>query len=195
MRLRINSFYISISFPALAVFSIMIISGCFTNYSLCIIAVIIHELGHLSFMFLLKKYPDGVEIKFFNIKIIERERFNTCFYKDVIITLAGPALNIICFIIFYRVYNSFALVNLFVGLLNLLPAATLDGGQLIYLIFLKRYNAEFSAKIIDIITIITAFPLFLVGILVLLYSKYNFSLLFIALYLVFTLFIRDEKYL
>ena len=153
MRLRINSFYISISFPALAVFSIMIISGCFTNYSLCIIAVIIHELGHLSFMFLLKKNPDGIDIKIFNIKIIERERFSTCFYKDVIITLAGPAFNIICFIILYRVL------------------------------------------LIDIITIIIAFPLLLIGILVLLYSKYNFSLLFIALYLVFTLFIRDEKYL
>ena len=131
----------------------------------------------------------------FNIKIIERERFSTCFYKDVIITLAGPAFNIICFIILYRVYNNFAFVNLFVGLFNLLPAATLDGGQLIYLFLLKRYNAEFSAKVIDIITIIIAFPLLLIGILVLLYSKYNFSLLFIALYLVFTLFIRDEKYL
>jgi stage IV sporulation protein FB len=71
----------------------------------------------------------------------------------------------------------------------------LDGGQLIYILLVKRFTPEISAKILEVITIITALPIFFIGIMVMLNSKYNFSLLFIGIYLILSLFIRDEKYL
>lgn len=195
MRLRINNFLLTISFPALAIAAFVVINSNFSNYFLCFIAIIIHEIGHLFVMKLLGLSPKGIEIKAFNIKIIESSRYNTSFSKDIAVIFAGPLLNIIFYLIFINIYAGFAFINLFIGLFNLLPAESLDGGQFIYLILLNFFSSEKSAKITDIITIITSLPLFFFGILILLNSKYNFSMLFIGIYLVLTLFIREEKYL
>lgn len=146
-------------------------------------------------MVLLKCYPAGIEIKSFNIKIIKKFRYKEKYYKDILITLAGPVFNILSFSVFLNFNFKLSYTNLFVGLFNLLPAASLDGGQLIYLFLRKRFSAEISTKITDIITIITAFPVCLSGIMILFSSKYNFSLLFIGLYLFLSVFIREEKYL
>lgn len=195
MRFKINRFSVYLSFPAIALISIIVISNSYTNYLLCFLAIIIHELGHLVFMYLFGYNPIGVNVKAFNISIIENKRYNSEFSKDIIITLAGSLFNILVSLILLFFYREFALVNLFVGLFNLLPAASLDGGQLIYLLLVKRFTPEISAKILEVITIITALPIFLIGIMVMLNSKYNFSLLFIGIYLILSLFIRDEKYL
>lgn len=195
MRLKVNNFSINLSFPVLALCALVVISNQYTNYILCITAVVIHESGHLFIMFLFNRKPKALEVKLFNITIVQDSRYKTAFYKDVLITAAGPLFNILIYLLFFGFYPEFATVNLFIGLFNLLPAASLDGGQIIYLFLTKFFTAEKSAKIADIITIITAFPVFVSGILLLFNSKYNFSLLFIGIYLFLSLFFKNEKYL
>lgn len=195
MQLRINNFYIYISFPAVAFVAAIVISNFYTNYLLCLGAVIIHESGHLIFMYLLGIIPSGIEIRPFNITIIEKQRYKSPLYIDIIITSAGPLFNFLLYICCFNNFLSFAYVNLLLGLFNLLPAAALDGGQILYLLLTKIFSREKSAKIIDITTILVSLPIFFIGLFVLLNSKYNFSLLFIGLYLILTLFIRDKKYL
>lgn len=146
-------------------------------------------------MCIFKYQPIGIEIKSFNIKIIEKLRFKKELYKDIIIILAGPFFNIIAYLVFLLFNLKLSYINLYIGLFNLLPAASLDGGQLLYLFLQKRFTAGLSAKIADIITIITAFPICCFGIIILFKSKYNFSLLFIGIYLFLSLFLREEKYL
>ncbi len=194
MRLKINSFYIYFSFPALAVVSLIVISNFYTDYLLCLCAVIIHELGHLSAMFILGLKPESISIELFNIKINDNLRYKNSLLIDLIVTVAGPLLNLLFFLIFLNISGKFSGVNLFIGLFNLLPAASLDGGQILFLILSNYLRRELSAKIVDIITIIIALPVFFFGILVLLYSKYNFSLLVIGIYLILSLFYREEKY-
>ncbi|MCH5303679.1 MAG: site-2 protease family protein [Ruminococcus sp.] len=195
MRLKINNFVISISFPALAVFSFFVINTNLSRFFLCLVSIVIHETGHLSAMMFLGLNPKGIEIKAFDIKIIENSRYNTSFSKDILITLSGPLFNIFAFLAFISFSKDFAYINLFIGIFNLLPATSLDGGQIVYLVLSKHLSTDKSAKITDIITIITALPLFFFGLLILLNSKYNFSMLFLGIYLFLTLFIRDEKYL
>ncbi len=194
MRLRINKFYFYISFPSIALISFMIISNYLTDYLLCLIAIIIHESGHLVFMVLFKYYPIGIEIKAFNIKIIENIRYKAELYRELIIILSGPIFNLLFSLVFLNINSKLSLINIYIGIFNLLPAATLDGGQFLYLVLQTRLRADLSAKFIDVITIIIALPLFFVGILVLFFSRYNFSLLFIALYLILSLFLKEEKY-
>lgn len=195
MRLRISNFYIYLTFPSVALISFMIISNFWTSYFLCLTAILIHEVGHLSLMIIFKYYPLGIEIKCFNIKIIEQFRYKSDFYKDFLITLAGPFFNIIFFFLLFNSNKRLAFINLYIGLFNLLPAASLDGGQLLFLFLQKRFTAEISARITDVITLITAFPVCVIGIMILFSSEYNFSLLFIGFYLVLSVFIREEKYL
>lgn len=195
MRLKINNFYIYFSYASVALVSIIVISSVYTDYLLCFIAIIIHETGHLIFMFCFDTRPEGIEVRPFDIRIIESKRCYLAFYKDIIITIAGSLFNLVFFIILFFIYRQLAFVNLFMGLFNMLPAASLDGGQLIYLLLSKRYSTAFSEKALDIITVIVAVPVFFFGILMLFYYKYNFSLLFIGLYLVLSLFLKREKYL
>lgn len=195
MRLKINEFLISVSFPAVALAAFIVVSNRYTGYLLCLISVIIHETGHLSLMIFLGLSPKGLKISLFNIVIILSKRYDVSLFKDVLITISGPLFNLIAFMILYSFYREFALVNLFIGLFNLLPASNLDGGQLLFMLLSGRITYKRAVLTADIITIITALLLFFFGILVLMNSYYNFSLLFIGLYMFLSVFIRKEKYL
>ena len=114
---------------------------------------------------------------------------------DVVISLSGPVTNLLVFGIFLFINPDFAYINLFIGLFNILPASSLDGGQALYLILLSLTDANRASVVIDVITVIISVPLFAAGIYVLLQTRYNFSLLFIGLYLFAGVFIRKDKYL
>ena len=195
MRLTIKGFEIRVSFIALAVISFLTVSNIYTGYALCFAAVIIHELGHLLCMLIFRIRVRGISVSLFDIKLLESDRYKTAFFKDVLITLSGPAVNLLVFIISVGFSGVFAYVNLFVGLFNALPASTLDGGQALYLVLSRFFKPKTSALIIDIITIIISVPLFFAGFYTLLKTSYNFSLLFIGLYLFTGVFIRKDKYL
>lgn len=195
MRLKINNFGIYFSYPAVALITLIVLSNRYTDYLFCVFAVIIHELGHLIMMFALGLKPGSINVKLFNIEINKKSRYDIPFFKDFLITVFGPLFNLIFYFILYNFNRGFAYVNLFIGLFNLLPAAPLDGGQLVFLLLSRFFSRDLSARIIDIITIIICIPVFIFGFLVLFYSKYNFSLLILGVYLILTLFYRDEKYL
>ena len=80
------------------------------------------------------------------------------------------------------------------GLFNLLPVMSLDGGQLLYILLSRRRTPGQAEKIVCRLTFICIFPLAALGFVVLFHSHYNFSLLFVCVYLVFTLLTRQEKY-
>ena len=175
--------------------TLALITNSFTNYLQCIISVIFHESGHLISMILCKFKVSGVELRLFEIKILENNRLLNNLYCDIFVTLMGPCINILLFFIFIHFWKSFAYINLFLGVFNLLPCNNLDGGQLIYLLLCKKLPQKSIEIIIDIMTVITFLPVFIIGLLVLFQSKNNFSLLFISLYLILSLFLRDKKYL
>nr|MCR5653201.1 hypothetical protein [Ruminococcus sp.] len=182
-----------ITYPALCLFSGLTIIDY--NYFYCFLSVIIHETAHLAAMVICKSPFCGVKISVFEIKIIEKSRHILDYKRDLIITSAGPLANILFFILFFSASVNFAVINLLIGAFNLLPAAGLDGGQMIYLLLSKHFSGRISAIILDIITVIISIPLFVLGILVLFRSAYNFSLLLVSMYLILSLFIKEDKYL
>ena len=193
MRLRIKGFEFSITYPALCLFSALIIINF--DYLYCLIAVIIHELAHLALAAYFKTNITSIKISLFDIKIVEKSRHIVDRKKDLIITAAGPLANFVVFAYYYHFDIKFAWVNLFIGAFNLLPAANLDGGQLLYLILSKRLSVKTTDNIITIITVFVSALLFFAGIMVLFKSKYNFSLLLICFYLILSLFYKQDKFL
>lgn len=194
MRLRIKGFDINIRFSAILLASFIVISNYMTGYLLCFISVIIHELGHLAAMRVFGLCIEGISVSAFDIRIIGR-RSLVPVVADVVISLSGPVTNLLVFVIFLFINPDFAYINLFIGLFNILPASSLDGGQALYLILLSLTDANRASVVIDVITVIISVPLFAAGIYVLLQTRYNFSLLFIGLYLFAGVFIRKDKYL
>ena len=194
LRLRIKGFGLALSYPFIALCALAAVSGSYTGYLYCALAVIIHELGHLAAMRLCGARADGIRITAFNIIINERERHSLNPARDFFVTLAGPLANFAACAVFIWFLPNSALVNLFIGSFNLLPAAGLDGGQLLYLTLIKRFSPRGSALTVDVVTFIISLPLFALGLLVLFRSRYNFSLLFLSVYLILNVFFKEGKY-
>ena len=143
-----------------------------------------HEIGHLLAILVLKQKVDRIEFSLFDIKI--KSNYYVSFSKELIITLSGVAFNFILFLFFIRTIRIFALANLFIGIFNLLPVSTLDGGQAINIILNKFISEEKSVIILNILTVIFAIPIFTLGIIVLFNTGYNFSFLLLGVYLFLT---------
>ena len=202
MKLKIAKIKIEISFTLICIAGICVILGITSGFVWCAAAVLIHELGHLPMMIKLGFLPEKIKISAFEIKIFDSKRQSRSEKQNFFIIFSGPAVNFICFIPFYLLYLlgnenflPFALANLSVGLFNSLPVLSLDGGQIIFILLKRRLNPARAEKIVDIITLITIFPLAVLGFAVLFKSKYNFSLLFICAYLIISLVTRSDRYI
>ena len=163
--------------------------------------MIIHEGGHLLTMRALGYFPERIKILLFEISISDPSRQERTARENLLIIFFGPAANFICVLPLFLLYLCgtekilpFAAANLSVGLFNLLPVMSLDGGQLLYILLSRRRTPGQAEKIVCRLTFICIFPLAALGFVVLFHSHYNFSLLFVCVYLVFTLLTRQEKY-
>lgn len=201
MRLKFKNTEITLSYTLICVAALCIIMGEFEKYLFCVVAVILHETGHLIPMKFFGKMPDKIKIMLFEIYISDRFREKRTRKQNIIIILFGPFVNFICFILFFLIYLvcggaffNLAIANLSVGLFNIMPVITLDGGQLLFLILTQRLTEESAQRVVNIITFIFIFPLFVLGFVLLFYSKYNFSLLFICIYLILSLLCKNNRY-
>lgn len=194
MKINLWGLHIRISFSFVVLFTLIFINYKLADYLLWIPATLIHESGHLIMMIIFRNKPSEISVSAFDIRIISKNRYTNRLTEDILVVTAGPLLNILIFMIFFQI-RKFSYVNLFIGLFNLLPSSSLDGGQLVYLILIRKFSVEASAKIVDILTIIISFPLFLLGCIILLETKFNFSLLFISVYLVLLIFFKKDKFL
>ncbi|MDD2493825.1 MAG: hypothetical protein PHE29_01395 [Tissierellia bacterium] len=95
-----------------------------------VIALTIHEFGHLIAAFLLKIKLQRFKITLFGFNL-SADLENIKLYKKNILFFAGPFSNIIVFCILkYTKYYNFAQINLFLSLINMIPILPLDGGNI-----------------------------------------------------------------
>jgi Zn-dependent protease len=94
-------------------------------------AMLLHEMGHIAAALALKVeiYQIGINWKGAYI----RRQFGTA-KQNLIITLAGPGINLWLALLFYRISPNFALCNLVIGVTNLLPIPASDGSRALNLI-------------------------------------------------------------
>ena len=201
MKFRVLKTEITISYLIICTASICIIAGIFDSFLYCLFAIIIHETGHIILMCIFGYAPEKIKISLFEISISDRKRQERSFIQNFLIIFFGPFANFICFILFYLLYligNDyflyFAAANFSVGLFNILPVMSLDGGQLLYLILSRFFSDTGSQRIVNVITFIIIFPLATFGFILLFNSKYNFSLLIVCIYLVFSLICKNNMY-
>lgn len=201
MKFKIHTTEITVSYLLICLSALGVIISSFKSFAVCLFSVVVHESGHLLIMCLVGSPPDKIKISPFEISITDSSRQSRRFFLNFLIIIFGPFFNLICFILFYLLYllcneNFFSLAaaNLSVGLFNLIPVMSLDGGQLLYLLLSRRFDEALAERLVNIVTFLFIFPLAAVGFLLLLKSKYNFSLLFVCIYLVLSLVLKNNRY-
>lgn len=107
-----------------------------------LLAAALHEGGHLLALRAFRVPLDGLRLGVFGAVICARGASRLSYGRELIVTLAGPAVNLLCAPAAAALSRRFAWewgylfagAHILLGAYNLLPAAPLDGCRALYLI-------------------------------------------------------------
>lgn len=148
-------------------------------------ASLLHETGHLAMMLLLGSPPRKIECRLIGFQI-ENHTMTFNYTQDMLVSLAGAAVNILTFFVcfFFTRYTTFALVNLCIGVLNLLPVHPLDGSRVLYCLLCRKRGEESARQWVRRAAVLVLLPLASAGFYLFITSGYNPSLFLLVIYLV-----------
>lgn len=152
-------------------------------------AVILHELGHLFAMWLFECAPKEIKLIPTSVQIVRS--FSIKPYGETVIAVMGPLVNILLFLIFLvnylcfnnHIYLVFGIINLVLGIFNLLPVRGLDGGTALHNIISKKFGTDSATKTITVLTLIFGFIILTLGFFLLFNKNFNPTVFIIAIYL------------
>ena len=123
-------------------------AGAGSILPLAALSALCHELGHLAAL-----AAAGAEVERFRLTAFGAEiRADTRYLpygREILCTLAGPAVNLVLALVLARAAGDYALAgaNLLLGLFNLLPIPSLDGGRALYLFLSWRRDPIWADQI------------------------------------------------
>ena len=188
MSFRFYSLEVYIGYEAVAAFAAALLLDREGRLILCFSAAVAHELGHLAFMLILGVRVKGISLRLFDA-VIDAESPKS-FSGEIWITIGGPLVNLLLSAVFLPFGAFFGCANLAMGVFNLLPVVSLDGGRLLDLFLSKRFDDSVRYKILLFTSFVFILPVMAAGIIMLFKSGYNYSLLVISLYLLAVLFLK-----
>lgn len=149
---------VEISVPFCIVMSFLLINDKTGLMSASMLAVFIHESGHLLCMRALNCQPQSVKLSAAGALICGSKYCTAS--ENVLIAISGPIANVLFCLLFYIAFVlhgsflllCFSVVQFAVGVMNLLPIKGLDGGTVVFCV-LSRFNinAEFVTRFISIV--------------------------------------------
>lgn len=99
---------------------------------------VLHETGHLCAMLLLRARVSEITFYGAGIRITSDGISDLAPLRQAVIYLSGPAVNLALAAV---LNGELSLINLFLGLFNLLPVSYFDGGRLAALMFAQNKGA------------------------------------------------------
>jgi Zn-dependent protease len=103
-----------------------------------LVAVILHEAAHLVTAFTLDVKIKRIGLNWRGPYIVREPGTRL---ENTLISLGGPLFNLFLCVLAYHTASTFAFVNGFLGLFNLLPFIPSSDGQRVYRLWSSRYQA------------------------------------------------------
>lgn len=196
MRFKIfgTEFYISFLFAAVIT---ALLAFDRTGYALPLLfAVGMHEAGHLTAMWILGCAPKRIRLVPAAVEITSG--FGRGRRHEITVALCGPAVNIILFFILWFNYAAFGgelslycgLINLLIGIFNLLPVTGLDGGTVLECLLVKKLEFRRARLVMRILNLSFAAAAAALGVTLAFMGRFNMSFFIFALYLVITSLVK-----
>ena len=111
MKFRLLNIDFTVSYSLVCLGAICVILNIFLGFLCCVMAVIIHECGHLFAMLICKSPPDKIKISLFEIKITNSSRQLNTTRQNIFIIFFGPLVNFIC--LFCFICYTYVIVNFY----------------------------------------------------------------------------------
>lgn len=200
MRFKIKGVKVEITFLFTALIAFILSLKAPSNVLITILSSLLHEAGHLLMMNAVGSPPEAVRLELTGFNIKRTSSVKISMKNEILIALGGPLINALIFgfgtLLFSFIKNetllTFSVVNLILMTFNLLPIKRLDGGMLLYFILSRKFDIDISAKILKITSLFFIILIYLWGFYVFSVSRYNMSLLIIAIFLTFSMFGCEE---
>ncbi len=191
---------VEITFWFVAFITFIISLNTPSNVLITVASSLLHETGHLLVMTSVGNKPQAVRFEITGMNIIRQPDFKISTKNEILIALGGPFINLIYFllsVIILCIYNNeniltFGCINLILMIFNLLPIKKLDGGMALYYILLQKYDNLTCTKILKITSVFFITLIYIWGIYAFISSKYNISLIIIAIFLTLSMFSSNE---
>ena len=191
---------IEITFWFIALITFIVSLNVPSNVLITVFSSLLHETGHLLIMTSVGNKPQAVRFEITGMNIIRQPDLKISTKNEILIALGGPFINLICFLISVVtlcIYNNeniltFGCINLILMIFNLLPIIRLDGGLALYYILLQKHDNITCSKILKITSVIFITIIYAWGFYVFILSRYNVSLIIIAIFLTLSMFSCNE---
>ena len=189
MKFKIFGTQIYVSFLFAATLSFMLATDRTGLVIPTLFAVLIHETGHLTAMWISDCAPKEIRLVPASVQIVES--FPRTQRAEAMIILCGPFANIAVSVsLFINYYLSssdislrFALLNAVLAAFNMLPVSGLDGGRLLCML-IGRFTDPYTAlKTVRITTAVLSAGAIITGVLMVLNGNVNISVFIVGLYL------------
>jgi len=192
---------IRIAIPSLILAAALVLSGDTLPLLAVFSAAALHELGHIFAARLL-----GVRFSEFSLSLLGA-RLNTetklmSYKAEIILAAAGPAVNILSFLMFFpgfatvggavgEFFSYFTAASAALGLLNLLPVTSFDGGRILHSLISLIKDSETASKSLKILSFCSLFLLWSASVYLLIKASSSLSLFVFSLTLFARLFIAE----
>ncbi len=124
-------------------------------------AVILHEVGHIVAMLLLKIRIRRIRLACCGVLI---DGDSTLYWhKRLIIAASGPIMNIIIYLLMLQ--TDFGLISLVTGLFNLIPVSSTDGGDILRLVCNRLISEKISNVLFFVISLLFSSTMLVMGIM------------------------------
>lgn len=155
-----------------------------------VLSATLHELGHLAAMLLLpRQAPSEVRLTPFGIKI-KNAPLAEFMDGSIAVLAAGSAVNFLLSAVTLPFSPRLAAMNFVMGAMNLLPVEMLDGGGIARLLLCRMVSQRTAEQLVTALSLLVLSGMSLLGVYILFRTRYNFTLLGMSLWMLFSLLLR-----
>jgi Zn-dependent protease len=140
MQFKCREVTVSVGFPFAAAVTLMFLYDTSGTAVISVCAALLHEIGHLLCLFWYGETPQSLKLGLAGMEIVRAKGQKLSFYQEIMVSLAGPLVNLALFALLATLSGwgagerlmEAAMVNFMLALFNLLPVSALDGGRAMY---------------------------------------------------------------
>lgn len=199
MQLEYKKTRISLTFPFVAVITLMLILCEEEIVLISVLSSLLHEAGHLAFMILFSVRPSAVYLGAFGIRIERDEECPVSYKREALIAMGGIMFNCMLSVLGVSVYLAkgflwaaelFA-VNTFVALFNMLPIKLLDFGRCLENLLMLKYGVAKCVRIMSVISLTAVATVTAACVLYNLSVGLNVSFIAVCVYIIFITTLKE----
>ncbi len=197
MSFKIRKTEIEISFTFFALFLLFISSNNYKSYLITVCCGLMHEIIHLCFIYKFSCAPKRISFTLFGANIIRDNSVILKNFEEFAINVSAPLFNLFVGFLFNflskktnEVFSDFTVINIVMGIFNLLPFYNFDGGNALRSLLILRLNDSTAEKILTVTSVIVTVLFSIMTFIVFIKYENNYSLIIISVYFLLTLIFK-----